>query len=365
MKRVLAALLAVMLVMSASVTAFGATVSDVESKISSSIKYVDEGYGKDGYDLKNAKNLFILAGAGADLSKYEKGYFDAVSAALDAGELTGLDNLGLALNILFFAGIDAEDFAGYNLVEMFENTDISDNGGNPYYYAYAIEAAFFYDLDDYGKALCDKLTEYYIPGEGTDFWGVYGTENWASYGTSPDDIATFIIGLSCYAEDYEEYISDAFRLLETYNTDKGYDNGYGANADSTALALAAYSVTDNKEMADRAYDKLMLFYDKTTGGFKADYNPYYATADALYGMSFYVYLADEDAKQPTTDSSKPAANNSSTQTATQPAAADTRKTNDSKKSPNTGGSPAVAASFAAMALAGAAVLLSKKHSTAD
>lgn len=354
MKKFLAALLAVMLVMSASVTAFGATVSDVEAKIDSSIKYVDEGYGKDGYNLKNAKNLYILAGARADLNTYEKGYFDAVAAALDAGELTGLDNLGLALNIMFFAGIDAEDFNGYNLVEMFKNTDVADNGGNPYYYTYAIEAAFFYDLDDYGRALCNELVKYYTMGEGTDFWG--------GYGTSPDDIATFIIGLSCYAEDYEEYINDAFKLLETYNTDKGYDNGYGANADSTALALAAYSVTDNKEMADKAYNKLMLFYDETTGGFKADYNPYYATADALYAMSFYVFLADEDAKEPTTNSNKPADNNNNNnnQTTTQPAA-EARKTNDSKKSPNTGGSPAVAASFAAIALAGAAAVLTKKH----
>jgi len=352
MKRFLAALLSLMLVMSASVTAFGATVSDVEAKIDSSVKYVDEGCGKDGYNLNNAKNLYILAGAGADLNKYEKGYFDSVSAALEAGELTGLDNLGLALNILFFAGIDARDFDGFNLVEMFRNTDVNANGGNPYYYTYAIEAAFFYDLDDYGRVLCDKLTEYYTMGKGTDFWG--------GYGTSPDDLAAFIIGLSCYSEDYQEYINDAFTLLENYNTDKGYDNGYGANADSTALALAAYSVTDNKEMADKAYDKLMLFYDDATGGFTADYNPYYATADALYGMSFYVYLADEDVEEPTANSSKPAENNNRENQAASKPAEHEKNTNTSKKSPDTG-APSAAAAFAAMAFAGAAIILVKKH----
>ncbi len=65
-------------------------------------------------------------------------------------------------------------------------------------------------------------------GAGTDFWG--------GWGTSADDLSVFIITLSTYYEEYTAYIEDALTLLKAYNTDAGYDN-YGANANSTALAL--------------------------------------------------------------------------------------------------------------------------------
>lgn len=91
----------------------------------------------------------------------------------------------------------------------------------------------------------------------------------------------FLITLKYGSGDYSQYTNDAFALLEnTYSAD-GYVN-YTPSADSTALALAAYSAYGNKTKADDVY-KLLIdkFYDGTTGGFKADYDPYYATADAV------------------------------------------------------------------------------------
>ena len=100
-----------------------------------------------------------------------------------------------------------------------------------YTYMYATDIAFLLDLDALGKQLCDAVAAKYTKGVGTDFW--------SGYGTSPDDLAVFIITLSAYYDEYEELIEDAVTLLKSYNTDAGYDN-YGANANSTALALAAY-----------------------------------------------------------------------------------------------------------------------------
>ena len=60
MKKVLAALLSLMLVISASITAFGATKSDVQEKIKSSVSYaLDENYGKDDYNVSNFKYYII------------------------------------------------------------------------------------------------------------------------------------------------------------------------------------------------------------------------------------------------------------------------------------------------------------------
>ena len=361
MRKVLATLLAVMLIMTASITAFGATKSDVEAKIKSSVAFaLDGNYGQDGYRVGNSKYFLMYLKSGEAAEKYGEAYLASVKDALDNGTLFGVGSLGTVLSVFDRLGVDASDFEGYNIVEMFEKTDVTENEFSPYNYVYAAEAAATYGLNEYGKALCDQLATYYVFGEGTDFWG--------GWGTSPDDLAMFVLGLAPYAADYAEYIEDALEQLETYNSDAGYTSWGEANADSTALALAAYSAVGNKEMADAAYEKLMLFFDAETGGFTASYDEYYATADAIFGMEYYLPLADKDpeqeapAEEPTTK--EPASEEEVTKAPAEENTEGNSQTNEAPekapaKSPSTGAMSGAAVAFASIAL-GAAVMLAKK-----
>lgn len=352
MKRFLASLLCAILVVSTSITVFGATKNDVQEKINSSVAYAFDGYyGKGGYDETETKQLYYQAFSGADISRYTDKYFSDIQDMINSGAFTGLDKLGLALNIMYFTNTDPSDFNGVNLLKLFENTSVDEYGGNAYYLQYASNAAAYYGLDDFAKKICDKMLEFYTMGSGTDFWG--------GYGTSVDDLATFVLTLAPYNAVYQEYINDAFALIEQYYTENGYDN-YGANANSTALALAAYSAVGNKEKADSVYNILINnFFDESTGGFKSDYDEYYATSDAVYGMSFYINIADENSSKPSTESGESTTNSSSDNKTNSSESTDK---NTSKTSPNTGNGGAVFSALTAMAFAGAAVIyLTKKH----
>jgi LPXTG-motif cell wall-anchored protein len=356
MKKVLATLLAVMLVISTSITAFGADFEDVMDRIDSGVKYAFDGnYSKDGYDVSTSKNFNILVKSLADTEKYENAYKQSVKKALDEGTLTG-SNLALAVENLAYIGEDIEDFEGYNLVKLFTSTDVTAFSDNAYSYTYAIETASLLGEDDYAKKLCDQYLTYYTMGTGTDFW--YG------YGTSPDDLSMFVIGLSYYADDYKDYIDDALKLLETYYTEDGYSN-YGANADSTALALAAYSAVGDKDKADSVYELLEKFYDESTGGYKSDYDSYYATADAVYGLEYYLYVADfdfpyEDSTEKETTTQKTTEKTTKADT-TKEVTTTASKKNTSKTSPNTGNTTAFAVGGAVLLAVGTMIALAKKR----
>lgn len=353
MKKVLAALLSLMLVISASITAFGATKGDAKEKIKTSVSFaLDENYGKGGYTVSNSKYFLMYIKSGADVSAYKDAWLASVKAALDEGSLSGVGNLGMALCIMKQLDVDAKSFEGYNLVELFEKTDVSENNYSAYNYIYAAEAAAAYGLNDCAKAICNQMLTYYNLGSGTDFWG--------GWGTSVDDLSAFVITLSVLADDYAEYIEDAFKLIEANNTDEGYSN-YGANADSTAYALAAYCAVGNKAMADAAYDKLMLFYDKETGGFTAAYDEYIATADAIFGMEYYLAIADEDksANEATTEQPAEAPAQEETKGNSSDSSATAKKA-EVKKSPATGAATGTALALAVMLLSGSAAIVVKK-----
>lgn len=348
MKKFLAAFLSVMIVMCASVTAFGATKSDVNKVVNTSVAYAFDGkYSQGGYTTANAKNFYILAKSGADVSAYKEAFFASAKDAAAAGTLTDVGTLGEIITIADKLGMNPENIDGVNYVEMLKNADPANCGVSPYNYLFAAEAASAHGLADTADAFCDKMIGYYTIGTGTDFWG--------GYGTSADDLAMFLITLKYGSNDYSQYTNDAFALLEnTYSAD-GYVN-YTPSADSTALALAAYSAYGNKTKADDVY-KLLIdkFYDGTTGGFKADYDPYYATADAVFALAYYLPIADSDPapQQP---------QETTTKAETTTAQATQAKKDTGKKSPATGSTGIAAASFTA---AGAAIVLAlsakKKH----
>ncbi len=292
MKKILASLLVVMLIIPASITAFGATKKDVDTVISSAVDYAlpYDGYSKtESYTTDTSKYFLMHVKSGEASEELKDSYLDSLTSALEAGTLSGLGNISMVLEIMALLDIDAENYNGYNLIDMFLSTAVDDIAYSPYNYTYAIEAAAMYSLDDFAAALCDELVNtYYTIGTGTDFWG--------GWGTSADDLAFFLLALSYYQDSYSVYIEDAETLLETYLADGGYGYGYGdANTDSTATALAAYSALGDKEKADSIYDLLLAFYDESTGAFSSDYDPYYATADALFGLEYYTdLLSDEE-----------------------------------------------------------------------
>ena len=298
MKKILAALLSFVLVMSASITAFGATTTDVEKPLESSIKFV---YGdKKAFDVSESKDYYLYLIAGEYDEQIAEAYLNSVKTALDNGEKFDIGTLGMIISNVILSLEDPTDFNGYDLLALFEKTELSEND-NLYTYMYATDIAFLLEDEAIGKQICEKMISKYTMGVGTDFWG--------GWGTSADDLSVFIITLSAFDDAYADYIKDALTLLKGYNTEAGYDN-YGANANSTALALAAYTSVLDEDAAEDAYNKLMLFYNKETGGFTSNYDDVLATKDAIFGLSYYMLLADfdfgddDDSNKPVTEPDK-------------------------------------------------------------
>lgn len=343
MKKISAMLLAVILVMSVSMTVFGATKGDTDKKVSTSLAYISAEWENNPTVNENLKDFYIFTCTNADMSKYKNGFAESVKTAVSDNTLTA-DSTVLAVGALANLGYDVTNFNGTNLVDLLKSFG-ADGFSTPFSLVYGITLADKLGENELKNVYTEKLAGYYEIGKGTDFWG--------GWGTSADDLGTLIIGLSYAKTDYEEIISDAVSLLETYYTADGYTN-YGANADSTALALGAYSALGDKEKADSVYDMLIdKFYDKETGGFKAEYDPYYATSDAVYGISFYRMIADEDKNTPPTEpTAKP-------ETTAAKAAQQTADKNASKKSPATGAS--ITAAGLAFVLSAVAVSVSRKR----
>ena len=352
-----------MLVMSASITAFGATINEVGNTLESASKFVFSE--KTAFDVSESKDYYLYLISGGYDEDIAKSYCDSVKRALDDGTKYDIGTLGLIINNIFMSLKDPEDFEGYNLLDTFGKTELSESD-NMYTYMYATDIAFLFDFADLNKQLCDTILSKYSKGVGTDFWG--------GYGTSADDLAMFILTLSNEYDKYKEYIDDAASLLKTYNTEAGYDN-YGANANSTALALAAFSAIEDQEAADDAYNKLLLFYDEKTGGFTSNYDDIMATKDAIVGLSYYVLLADfdfgdikeDDDKQD--EVAKPAtpiasvADKNAGNDETKNIKEENKTKNEPKapqKSPNTGAGATAFAMFAMVAAGGVMVVTKKK-----
>lgn len=251
-------------------------------------------------------------------------------------------------------GEDYTDVAGYNLSKLMQNCGTAVYGTNYYLYRLVTEACSIADApQSFVQAVIKNLTDMYKMGEGPDFWG--------GYGASADDLGAFLTALAPYAEDYKSYIDDAVVQLEKNVSDEGYTSWGSANADSTAMALMAYSALDDQEKADKAYDLLCKFESKTTGVFTygGEENAL-ATKDALTALGYYtdhllgriVIDPDDPDVEPTTkkDTVKTTVNSDK----------QTTKKSTSKKSPATGNN-AAAAGVLAITAAGACLLLAKKR----
>ncbi len=346
MRKILSVLLAAMLITGTSVTAFGATVSDVKKPMETAVQYI---YGeKESFSAEDAKDFYLYLVSGADADRYAEKWCESVEQTVENGTLSGIGNVALVLYDMLLLGKDPTDFGGTDLVALFAETPLNEYD-NPYLDMYAADIACAFGLDMLGRQICDRLVSKYTIGKGTDFWG--------GYGTSPDDLGVFIAAVSNYADDYREYMEDAVTLLKAYNTETGYDN-YGVNANSTAYALAAAVCAQDKEMADDAFGKLMLFYNSKTGGFDSEYNDFISTQDAIFGLSHYFCYAEEDKPEPEKPGITQPAEKPSTQVSDK---TENKVTNDKEeiKSPATGVSLFVP--FAAMLAAGGAMAVSGKR----
>ena len=198
-------------------------------------------------------------------------------------------------------GKDYTDVAGYDLSKLMQNCGTAVYGTNYYLYRLVTEACAIVDApQSFVQSVIKNLTDLYKMGEGPDFWG--------GYGASADDLGAFLTALAPYADDYKTYIDDAVELLEKNVSDAGYTSWGSANADSTAMALMAYSALDDQEKADKAYDLLCKFESKTTGVFTYDGEENsLATKDALTALGYYtdhligrIVIDPEDPTEPTT-----------------------------------------------------------------
>jgi hypothetical protein len=337
MKKVLAALLAVMLIACTSVTAFGATKEEVKSVQKAAAEYVVIQFSSTGFTATDAKYFEHAVKGGADVSAYKDAFLNSAADVLNSQQ-SSMDNAVQIISAFEALGEYPASFSRDDAAAMLASADPVIY--SPYNYVQAIKLCKAFGLDNKAAAYANALCSTYTMGTGPVFWG---DPTWMS----GDDVAAFVLALAPLKDDYSDYIEDALAILENYYSEDGYINAYtGANTDTTGLALAAYAALGEKEKADEIYDTLVAnFSDAATGGFTADYDALYATADALTGIEEYLPLADEDpAPAASADGAAPAAE-------AEKAAA--------KKSPSTGSEPLYAA-FAAAALSATLIVALKK-----
>lgn len=352
MKKFISAATAMLLALSCAFSAFAATKADVKEKISAAVKYgFGDYYEENAFSADDAASyLTYLKSGNKGAQGHGEAFAASVSSAVEEGK-TDVCNLALFIQCFELLGKDTAD-----LEALLKQASVSE-ADNVFAYFYAVQAAKEFGLNDLAKSICETLiNEYYTLGEGTDFWG--------GWGTSADDLSAFLLALAPYKDDYKEYVADA-PLLEKFKFEKGYSGGYDeGNTDSTAYALAAYSALGNKEAADDAYKLLLGFYDNETGGFSGEWDPFLSTRNAVFGLEYYLPLADEKpAEEPTTKPNESTDEDKSGEESTassesSEAEVKVENKNDSLKSPATGaGSAGI---MLAMCALGAAALIGKK-----
>ena len=399
MKKFLAVITAICVMLTASITAFAQSQpksEDVQKEINKIVNYITSQKEGD-YTIDDAVDFYYLTKSGADLSKYNDKFIASVKENVKAnnGKLVSKYGESLAtyaavIEILSYNEIDIWDFEGYDLTKAFFAMP-ADSEINPYYYNIVIPALIYADDEKFAETVSKTFVDnYYTMGSGMNYWGY-----------SCDNTAYFISAISYTSDAYITQLNDAVKVLDTYKTEGGYfcDNQYTTtlNADSTALALMAYAEyeftvslfdedaeTINIDKSTEIYNQLAKFKTSTEGAYSFEVGGEpnaYATFDVLRGLSaynnvlFFKELIDTpiDDDDPTDDPEEPKDETTKkpeavtkpqikplvTQNNDNASTTETKK-NTSKKSPSTGAGTAVIAMSIAMAGAGLAVLAAKK-----
>lgn len=264
--------------------------------------------------VANSYEVHKFAQAGGDVSEYLTALESNLKAnngkimARQQGETADSENLvyyAVAIDILTILGKDVTNFGGYNVKQAFETfAQTNKNVSNPYFYRCIVEACKAIGNDELAKTLIDQMSKSYKVGSGLDNWGY-----------SCDNTSVYVATVAPYKAYYQTNYNDALKLIASYKKNKGYcyQTTFEENANSTAMALMAYSAAGDFDKAYEAYQLLKNFESKNNGVFMAtDWNTgilgenKLATEDALRALSYFYKACDQKIKDlSNSDSTKP------------------------------------------------------------
>ena len=265
--------------------------------------------------VANSYEVHKFAQAGGDVSEYLTALESNLKAnngkimARQQGETADSENLvyyAVAIDILTILGKDVTNFGGYNIKQAFETfAQTNKNVSNPYFYRCIVEACKAIGSDKLARDLIDQMSKSYKVGSGLDNWGY-----------SCDNTSVYVATVAPYKAYYQTNYNDALKLIASYKKNKGYcyQTTFEENANSTAMALMAYSAAGDFDKAYEAYQLLKNFEsDKNNGVFMAaDWKTgamtenQLATADALRALSYFDNACDQKIKDlSNSDSTKP------------------------------------------------------------
>ena len=280
--------------------------------------------------VENSYTVHAVAQAGGDVSEYLAALESNLKAnngkimARQQGETADSENLvyyAVAIDILTILGKDVTNFGGYNIKQAFETfAQTNKTVSNPYFYRCIVEACKAIGSDKLARDLIDQMSKSYKVGSGLDNWGY-----------SCDNTSVYVATVAPYKAYYQTNYNDALKLIAGYKKNKGYcyQTTFEENANSTAMALMAYSAAGDFDKAYEAYQLLKNFESKNNNGvfMATDWNTgilgenKLATEDALRALSYFYNACDQKIKDlSNSDSTKP----------TQPAPAPTTKPETAK-----------------------------------
>ena len=265
--------------------------------------------------VANSYEVHKFAQAGGDVSEYLTALESNLKAnngkimARQQGETADSENLvyyAVAIDILTILGKDVTNFGGYNIKQAFETfAQTNKNVSNPYFYRCIVEACKAIGSDKLARDLIDQMSKSYTAGSGFDY-----------YGFSCDNTSIYAATVAPYKAYYQTNYNDALKLIAGYKKNKGYcyQTTFEENANSTAMALMAYSAAGDFDKAYEAYQLLKNFESKNNNGvfMAADWKTgamtenQLATADALRALSYFDNACDQKIKDlSNSDSTKP------------------------------------------------------------
>ncbi|SJZ79150.1 fibronectin type III domain-containing protein [Eubacterium coprostanoligenes] len=265
--------------------------------------------------VANSYEVHKFAQAGGDVSEYLTALESNLKAnngkimARQAKETEDSENLvyyAVAIDILTILGKDVTNFGGYNVKQAFETfAQTNKNVSNPYFYRCIVEACKAIGNDELARDLIDQMSKSYKVGSGLDNWGY-----------SCDNTSVYVATVAPYKAYYQTNYNDALKLIAGYKKNKGYcyQTTFEENANSTAMALMAYSAAGDFDKAYEAYQLLKNFESKNNNGvfMAADWKTgamtenQLATADALRALSYFDDACEQKIKDlSNSDSTKP------------------------------------------------------------
>lgn len=265
--------------------------------------------------VANSYEVHKFAQAGGDVSEYLTALESNLKAnngkimARQQGETADSENLvyyAVAIDVLTILGKDVTNFGGYNVKQAFETfAQTNKNVSNPYFYRCIVEACKAIGNDELAKTLIDQMSKSYKVGSGLDNWGY-----------SCDNTSVYVATVAPYKAYYQTNYNDALKLIAGYKKNKGYcyQTTFEENANSTAMALMAYSAAGDFDKAYEAYQLLKNFESKNNNGvfMAADWKTgamtenQLATADALRALSYFDNACEQKIKDlSNSDSTKP------------------------------------------------------------